>query len=98
MHNNIAAGKFMDIVFADDNRRIEGAAKIVDDDEWKKVEEGVHGELIESRGDWTLVQAWTVPVHGELPSWPKCDGSPWTEKLTQANRTNNQGCNNVTLR
>jgi hypothetical protein len=37
MHNKVAAGKFTDIAFDDDNKRIEGAAKIVDDDEWEKV-------------------------------------------------------------
>jgi hypothetical protein len=42
MHDKIAAGKFTDIVFDDANKRIEGAAKIIDDDEWKKVEEGVY--------------------------------------------------------
>jgi len=36
MHDNIAASKFTGIV-DDDNRRIEGAAKIVDDAEWEKV-------------------------------------------------------------
>src|SRR5579862_1501905 len=42
MHDNIAAGKFTDIVFDDDKKRIEGAAKIVDDDEWEKCREGVY--------------------------------------------------------
>jgi hypothetical protein len=42
MHNKVAAGKFTDIQFDDDNKRIEGAAKIVDDDEWEKVVEGVY--------------------------------------------------------
>jgi hypothetical protein len=42
MHGNIAAGKFTDIVYDDANKRIEGAAKIVDDDEWEKVLAGVY--------------------------------------------------------
>lgn len=42
MHDNIAAGKFTDIVYDDDNKRIEGAAKIVDDAEWEKVLTGVY--------------------------------------------------------
>jgi hypothetical protein len=42
MHNKIAAGKFTDIQFDDANKRIEGAAKIIDDDEWEKVVEGVY--------------------------------------------------------
>lgn len=42
MHGKIAAGKLTDISFDDDNKRIEVAAKIVDDDEWAKVREGVY--------------------------------------------------------
>lgn len=42
MHGNTAAGKFTDIAFDDKNRRIEGVAKVVDDDEWQKVLEGVY--------------------------------------------------------
>jgi len=42
MHGKVAAGRFDDIVFDDANKRIEGCAKVVDDDEWKKVEEGVY--------------------------------------------------------
>lgn len=42
MLDKIAAGKFTDIVYDDANKRIEGAAKIVDDDEWEKVREGVY--------------------------------------------------------
>ena len=42
MHGKIAAGKLTDIVFNDDAKQIEVAAKIVDDDEWAKVIEGVY--------------------------------------------------------
>jgi phage head maturation protease len=42
MHGNIAAGKFTDIHYDDAAKRIEGAAKIVDDDEWEKVLSGVY--------------------------------------------------------
>lgn len=42
MHDKVAAGKFTDIQYDDANRRIEGAAKIIDDDEWQKVVEGVY--------------------------------------------------------
>lgn len=42
MHGAIAAGKFTDISFDDENKRISGVAKIVDDDEWQKVLEGVY--------------------------------------------------------
>lgn len=42
MHGNIAAGKLTDISFDDHNKRIEGVAKVVDDDAWNKVLEGVY--------------------------------------------------------
>lgn len=42
MHSSKACGKLTDLVFDDEGRRIEAAAKIVDDDEWNKVEEGVY--------------------------------------------------------
>lgn len=42
MHTSKAVGKVTDLVFDDEGLRIEAAAKIVDDDEWKKVEEGVY--------------------------------------------------------
>ena len=42
MHGNVAAGKLVDIAFNDEQRRIEICGKVVDDDEWQKVEEGVY--------------------------------------------------------
>ncbi|MGO9743645.1 MAG: hypothetical protein ACLPN5_19435 [Roseiarcus sp.] len=42
MHSPIAAGKLTDITFDDDEKRIVVEAKIVDDDEWEKVMEGVY--------------------------------------------------------
>lgn len=42
MHTAKAAGKLTSIAFDDDARKIEAVAKVVDDDEWKKVEEGVY--------------------------------------------------------
>lgn len=42
MHTPKAAGKVTDLVFDDVAKTIEACAKIVDDDEWKKVEEGVY--------------------------------------------------------
>lgn len=41
MHTNIAAGKLTDIVFDDDNKRVEGVSKVVDDSTWNKIVEGV---------------------------------------------------------
>jgi hypothetical protein len=42
MHGRIAAGKLTDIEFDDEGKRIVVAARIVDDDEWRKVCEGVY--------------------------------------------------------
>lgn len=42
MHGKIAAGKVTAIAFNDDAKQIEVCAKVVDDAEWKKVEEGVY--------------------------------------------------------
>jgi hypothetical protein len=42
MHTPIAAGKLTDIAFDDAAKRITVVAKIVDDDQWRKVQEGVY--------------------------------------------------------
>jgi hypothetical protein len=42
MHGNVAAGKLTDIDFDDAGKRVLVTAKIVDDDEWRKVAEGVY--------------------------------------------------------
>ncbi len=42
MHGKVAAGKLTDIAFDDESKRVVVAAKIVDDDEWRKVTEGVY--------------------------------------------------------
>ena len=42
MHGPVAAGKLTDIAFDDEAKCITVAAKIVDDDEWRKVQEGVY--------------------------------------------------------
>ena len=42
MHGSVAAGKLTDIAFDDNAKRIMVCAKIVDDDEWRKVQEGVY--------------------------------------------------------
>jgi hypothetical protein len=42
MHGKVAAGKISAIAFNDEEKRIEIAAKIVDDEEWRKIEEGVY--------------------------------------------------------
>jgi len=42
MHGNKVAGKFTDIAFDDDNKRIEMCGKVVDDVEWNNVLEGCY--------------------------------------------------------
>ncbi|HLN24653.1 MAG TPA: hypothetical protein VK558_11780 [Patescibacteria group bacterium] len=42
MHGKVAAGKLEDIAFDDITKRIQLCARIVDDGEWKKVEQGVY--------------------------------------------------------
>lgn len=42
MHGKIAAGKLVDIEFMDEHKAIDVVAKVVDDNEWKKVLEGVY--------------------------------------------------------
>lgn len=41
-HSNVAAGKLVELNFDDETRRIGFVARIVDDNEWRKVEEGVY--------------------------------------------------------
>jgi hypothetical protein len=42
MHTDKVAGKFTDITFDDDNKEVLCAAKVIDDAEWKLVEEGAY--------------------------------------------------------
>lgn len=42
MHANVAAGKLTDLTFDDQAKSVPIAAKVLDDDEWKKVQEGVY--------------------------------------------------------
>jgi len=61
MHNRVAAGKLTDIAFDDEGKRILVAAKIVDDDEWQKVVEGVYTGF--SQGG-RYVKRWNDPETG----------------------------------
>jgi hypothetical protein len=63
MHDNIAAGKFTDLVFDDDAKRIEGVAKVVDDNEWNKVLEGVYTGFSIGGG---YAKRWTDPENPQL--------------------------------
>ena len=61
MHGKIAAGKLTDIAFDDEGKRILVAAQIVDDDEWRKVTEGVYTGF--SQGG-RYVKRWPDPDSG----------------------------------
>jgi hypothetical protein len=61
MHGRIAAGKLTDIAFDDEGKRILVAAQIVDDDEWRKVTEGVYTGF--SQGG-RYVKRWPDPDSG----------------------------------
>jgi hypothetical protein len=61
MHTPIAAGKLTDIAFDDDAKRVTVCAKIVDDDEWRKVQEGVYTGF--SQGG-RYVKRWADPDTG----------------------------------
>jgi hypothetical protein len=61
MHGPVAAGKLTGIDFDDDNKCISVVAKVVDDDEWKKVQEGVYTGF--SQGG-RYVKRWADPETG----------------------------------
>ena len=61
MHGSVAAGKLTDIGFDDDAKRVTVCAKIVDDDEWRKVQEGVYTGF--SQGG-RYVKRWADPNSG----------------------------------
>jgi hypothetical protein len=61
MHGRVAAGKLTDIAFDNEGKRILVAAQIVDDDEWRKVTEGVYTGF--SQGG-RYVKRWPDPDSG----------------------------------
>jgi len=61
MHGRVAAGKLTDIAFDDEAKRILVSAQIVDDDEWRKVQEGVYTGF--SQGG-RYVKRWPDPDSG----------------------------------
>lgn len=63
MHGNIAAGKLTNIDFNDVEKSIDISAKIIDDNEWDKVIEGVHtGFSIGGR----YARKWAEPINGKM--------------------------------
>jgi hypothetical protein len=76
MHGHLAIGKVTDISFDDAGRAIHVAAKIVDDAEWKKVEEGVYtgfsigGKYLKRWQDGDLKRYTAVPSELSLVDMP----------------------------
>ena len=69
MHGKVAAGKISAIAFNDDEKRIEIAAKIVDDEEWRKIEEGVYTGF--SQGG-AYVKRWADPENPDFTRYTAC--------------------------
>lgn len=86
MHTEIAAGRFADMVFNDDARNIEVAAKVVDDGEWRKVKEGVYtgfsigGKYVKRWPDAALkaTRYTAQPAEGSLVDNPCMYGATFT--------------------
>jgi hypothetical protein len=100
MHGKVAAGKFTDLHFDDEAKRIEAVAKVVDDTEWNKVLEGVYtgfsigGKYGKTWTDNGLRRYEAIPAEGSLVDYPcipsatfkvmKADGSEELRKFTAA--------------
>lgn len=98
MHGKVAAGKFTDLQFDDENKRIEAVAKVVDNAEWDKVLEGVYtgfsigGKYGKTWDDNGLRHYEAIPAEGSLVDYPcipsatfkvmKADGSEELRKFT----------------
>ena len=69
MHGKVAAGKISAIAFNDEEKRIEIAARIVDDEEWRKIEEGVYTGF--SQGG-AYVKRWADPENPDFTRYTAC--------------------------
>ena len=63
MHKDIAAGKLISIDFDDENKKVIGCAKIIDNNEWEKVLEGVYTGF--SMGG-AYAKRWACPANANL--------------------------------
>lgn len=76
MHGLVAAGKFTDMVFNDDAKKIEVAAKVVDKNELEKVLEGVYtgfsigGKYVSRNKDGDVFRYVADPYEGSLVDLP----------------------------
>lgn len=84
MHGKVAAGKLTEIAYDDGRKAIDIAAKVVDDDEWNKVMEGVYSGLsIGGRygkrwKDGELTRYTAVPSEISLVDLPCVPGATFT--------------------
>lgn len=84
MHGLVAAGRLDQIEFDDDGKAIEICAKIVDDDEWRKVEECVYtgfspgGRFIKKWNDGTNIRYTAGPVEMSLVDMPAIPSATFT--------------------
>jgi hypothetical protein len=100
MHEKIAAGKFIAIEYDDAAKKVLAGAKVVDDQEWAKVQEGVYtgfsigGAYAKRWKDGDLTRYTAVPAEGSLVDNPcmygatfqvvKADGSSELRKFASA--------------
>jgi len=101
MHGLVAAGKGISIDFRDEQKQIYMGFKVVDDNEWKKVEEGVYtgfsqgGKYIKRWKDGDLTRYTAKPVECSLVDIPclpdahfdyiKLDGTVEVRKFVKSN-------------
>jgi hypothetical protein len=75
-HSNVAAGKLSDVSFDDQGKKISVIAKVVDDDAWRKVLEGVYtgfsigGKYLKKWGDGSNVRYTAKPAEVSLVDSP----------------------------
>lgn len=76
MHGNVAAGKLTELIFVDAERAIDVCSKVVDDNEWKKVLEGVYtgysigGKYVKKWADGSLTRYTAKPSEISLVDKP----------------------------
>lgn len=83
-HSTVAAGKLIGIGFDDENKKIPVAAKIVDDNEWKKVQEGVYtgfsigGKYVKKWTDGNVTRYTANPSEVSIVDNPCMHGAQFT--------------------
>ncbi len=83
-HSKVAAGKLVDITFDDAAKRILVIAKIVDDNEWAKVEEGVYtgfsigGSYVKRWADGAAIRYTAKPTEVSIVDNPCMAGATFS--------------------